>query len=343
MAPMAGGMAAAAAAKAPAKIPEKDAKLMLAQVGEVTISVGHLAERINRMSRYVRGRYQSLDKKRTLLDSMIEFEVLAKEAARRGFDKHPDVVRMLRQVMIQRLRQRVVEEKVKPEDIKDEDIKAYYEKHRKQYNKPETVRVSHIQVADEATARKVLSEVKAKGSDPRAFRALVQQYSTDNATKRRAGDLRYFTREDKRVAKEIIDAAFKLEKRGDVAGPVKSAAGYHVIKLTHRRQAIKREVTDPKVRQQILTRILRDRRRQALEGFKKQLRDKATVKVYDDRLAGVKIDTTIQRRGWRRPGGRPGRRRMGRMPRRHPRLRRGPMLGRGARRTPGQTPARRHP
>ncbi len=298
-------------AKTPAKpvdkkqlIAEKDLKLELAKVGDIAITVGDLAERINRMSRYVRGRYESLEKKRALLDSMIEFEVLAKEAARRGFAKHPDVVRMLRQVMIQRLRQRVVEDKVKRSTIADADVQAYYDKHKAQYNKPETVRASHILLKEKAEAVKVAAEVKAKGNDPRAFRALVKKYSTDQATKRRAGDLRYFTQADKRVPKEVIDAAFKLVKRGDVSGAIKSKLGWHVIKLTHRRKAINRKVDDPKVKQQIVTRILRDKRRKALETFKKDLRTKAKVTVHSDKLAAVKIDTTIQRRGFR--GGRRG-------------------------------------
>ncbi len=314
-APMAAaGMAAGKATEKAPLIAEKDKKLELARVGDVTITVEQLAHRINRMSRYVRGRYQSLEKKRKLLDSMVEFEVLAKEAARRGFADNPDVVRMLRQVMIQRLRQRVVEQKVKRSDISQQDVKAYYEKHERQYNKPETVRVSHILVKDEDAAKRVLVQVKKKGNDPRAFRALVQKYSLDKATKRRAGDLRYFTRQDKRVPKPVIEAAFKLKKRGEVGGPVKSARGWHVIKLTHRRKEIHRKVDDPKVKQQIVTRILRERRREALNAYKSKLRKEAKVKIFEDRLADVKIDTTVQRRrrGWRGRGqmrrGRQGRR-----------------------------------
>ncbi|MDY0000342.1 MAG: peptidyl-prolyl cis-trans isomerase [Polyangia bacterium] len=307
------GMAPEGAAVKPPEIPEKDRKLELARVGDVVITVGELAERINRMSRYVRGRYESIEKKRGLLDSMIEFEVLAKEASRRGFEKHPDVVQMLRQVMIQRLRQKVVEDGITRESISDADVNDYYEKNKAQYNKPETVRISHILVKDETTAKKVLEEVKSKGNDPRNFRAIVQQYSVDEATKQRAGDLRYFTRDEKRVPAPVIEAAFKLEKRGDVAGPIKSEAGFHVIKLTHRREAINRPAQDEKVKNQIVTRILRDKRKDALENFKKNLRDKAKVTINDDRLAAVKIDTTIQQRGGEgRPGPKGGR--LGRPP-----------------------------
>lgn len=281
----------------PVEIPERDRKLELARAGEVVITVGDLADRINQMSRYVRGRYESVEKKRNLLESMVEFEVLAKEASRRGFDKHPDVVQMLRQVMIQRLRQKVVEDQIRPESIGDAEVKEYYEKHKDQYNKPETVRISHILLKDEATAKNVLKEVQAKGEDPRAFRGIVQQHSIDEATKQRAGDLRYFTRDETRVPKPVVEAAFKLVKRGDVAGPIKSEAGFHVIKLTHRREAISRPADDEKVKNQIVTRILREKRTTALESFKKNLRDKASVKIHEDRVAAVKIDTTIQQRG----------------------------------------------
>ena len=73
----------------------------LARIGTFVITVGDLSTRINRMSKYVRSRYRALDKKRSLLESMVEFEVLAREAGRRGFGRHPDTVRMLRQTVVE--------------------------------------------------------------------------------------------------------------------------------------------------------------------------------------------------------------------------------------------------
>jgi peptidyl-prolyl cis-trans isomerase C len=281
----------------PPALAEADAKLELAKVGDTTITVADLADRINRMSKYVRGRYQSLDKKRAMLDSMVEFEVLAREAQKRGFAKDPEVVRMLQQVMVQRLRQKVVEDQVKESDITDKEIKEFYEKNKAQYQKPETIRISHIVVKDEETAKKVLADVKAKGSDPRAFRELVQQYTIDEATKRRAGDLRYFTKDEKKVPAEVVEAAFKMAKAGDVAGPVKSAQGWHVLKLVHKRPEVNRPPEDPQIKAQIVTRLVRDKRRTALETFRTNIKAKAKIQIYEDRLAAVKIDTTVQRGG----------------------------------------------
>src|SRR5262245_17686872 len=77
--------------------------MVLAKVDDVVITVGELQERLNRMSPYVRARYTSLEQKKEFLDSLIRFEVLAKEAQRRGFDQDPEVIRSMKQVMIQKL------------------------------------------------------------------------------------------------------------------------------------------------------------------------------------------------------------------------------------------------
>src|SRR6185503_15813329 len=68
-----------------------------------TITVAELQDRINRQSPYVRARYTSLEQKKEFLDTIIRFEVLAKEAFKRGLDRDPEVVRTMKQVMIQRL------------------------------------------------------------------------------------------------------------------------------------------------------------------------------------------------------------------------------------------------
>src|SRR5262249_7336304 len=75
----------------------------LATIDDVTITLGEFQERINRQSPYIRARYTSLEQKKEFLDSLVRFEVLAKEAYKRGLDKDPEVVRTMKQVMIQKL------------------------------------------------------------------------------------------------------------------------------------------------------------------------------------------------------------------------------------------------
>jgi len=92
-----------------------DLSTPLAKVDDVVITVGELQERLNRQSPYIRARYTSLEQKKEFLDSLIRFEVLAKEAERRGFDKDPEVIRTMKQVMIQKLMKDEFEVRVTPD------------------------------------------------------------------------------------------------------------------------------------------------------------------------------------------------------------------------------------
>ena len=161
----------------------------IATIDDAVITVGEFQDRINRQSPYIRARYTSLEQKREFLDNLIRFEVLAGEAFKRGLDKDPDVVRTMKQVMIQKLMKSEFENRIKPEDITDADMKAFYEEHRDEYNKPEEDRVSAIILADAKTAAKVAKLAKGdKGKTNKGFRELVNKYPTDDKNMVRGGD-----------------------------------------------------------------------------------------------------------------------------------------------------------
>src|SRR5262245_7958506 len=126
-------------AQSPAELGE-----VIAQIDDFKITVGDFQDRINKQSPYIRARYTSLERKKEFLDNLIRFEVMAKEAKKRGLDQDPEVVRTMKQVMIQKLMKAEFETRVKPEDIKDDEMKKFYEEHKAEYNKAEEVRVSAI-------------------------------------------------------------------------------------------------------------------------------------------------------------------------------------------------------
>jgi peptidyl-prolyl cis-trans isomerase C len=259
----------------------------LAKVDDVTITVGEFQERINKQSPYVRARYTSLERKKEFLDNLVRFEVLAKEAERHGMAHDPEVVRTMKQVMIQKLLSSEFD-KMKPEDITDGDCKKYYDAHPEEFNKPEEVRVSSILVKDAAVAKKVMADSRMKGVDNQGFRTLVAEYSIDQATKDRGGDLRYFDQKTKEVPHEIVEAAFKLQNVGDIAPPVKTSAGLAILKLTGRRKALVR--TFDEVKQQVRNRLYRDKRTESMEEFVKKLREKSNVKIDESKLAKVQVE-----------------------------------------------------
>jgi parvulin-like peptidyl-prolyl isomerase len=116
------------------------------------------------------------------------------------------------------------------------DVERWHRRNISKYSAPELVRAKHIlitpiratAVADRAArarADSLLSRIRA-GED---FDALAARYSDDPATKDKGGDLGVFARGTMLQAFE--DAAFAMQE-GDLVGPVKTEAGYHVIRCT---------------------------------------------------------------------------------------------------------------
>jgi peptidyl-prolyl cis-trans isomerase C len=285
---------AQAGAKQPPGLPGQspaDLAEPVAVIDGQAITVAEFQDRINKQSPYVRARYTSLEQKKDFLDTLVRFEVLAKEAQKRGYDQDAEVVRTMKQVMIQKLLKDEFETKLKPEDIPEDELKKFYEAHSSDYNKPEEVRVSVIVVKDKAKAQKVLAEAKLPANaDNKAFRDLVTKYSEDADSKTRGGDLRFFAADGKGIPPEVVKASFELKNQGDLGGPVATASGFYIIKQTGLRKAINKPFEE--VKRQIQNRLYRDKRTESMETFVADLKKKAKIEVKTDALAKVKVDTS---------------------------------------------------
>lgn len=137
--------------------------------------------------------------------------------------------------------------------VTDEEISKYFDENKASFNQEEEVRASHILVKTKEEAEAIVKQLK-EGAD---FAALAKEKSADTGSKDNGGDLNFFKKGD--MVPEFSDAAFKL-KVGETSGAVKSDYGYHVIKVTDRKEAheytlaekkdeIKKTLTAQKVQQ----------------------------------------------------------------------------------------------
>ncbi|HET7504729.1 MAG TPA: peptidyl-prolyl cis-trans isomerase [Kofleriaceae bacterium] len=264
----------------------------LAKIDDVTITLGELQERINRQSPYIRARYTSLEQKKEFLDSLIRFEVLAKEAYRRGLDKDPEVVRTMKQVMIQKLMRDEFDAKITADSVTDAEMKGYYDANLADYVKPEEVRVSAIIVKNRAQADRVALEARGEaGKTNKGFRDLVGRYTQDEDSKLRGGDLRYFDAQTKEVPAPVVRAAFALPSTGDVSTAVDAGNGtWYVLKQTGRRKAMTKSFDDAKPA--IRNKLFRDKRLAAQKDFVDGLKAAAKIEINEPNLAKVRIDTS---------------------------------------------------
>lgn len=263
---------------------------ILATVGDRKITVADLEQQIGRKPPYLRARYASAEQKKTLLDDTVRFEALAQEAARRGYDKDPEVVLAAKQQMISRLMAKDFESTQSAAGIPDADIERYYGEHRAEFSKPEEVRVSEIVTSDESKARKACTEAKARagvaGPDLRSFRDLVSAYSEDEASRANGGDVGSFSSDTTAVPSPVVEAAFRL-KIGEISGPVKAGGRWVVLLLTQKRSGFERPLAD--VKDEIRQRLFRDAHERAMAAFIEAAEERASVARHDENLAKVVV------------------------------------------------------
>lgn len=317
---------------------------VLAKIGDRAITVGDFEDRLNKQGPFRRFQFNAPEKRREFLDQLIEWELQAQEAERRGLGDDDAVEAQMKRVMSSMLLKREVEEQVRPDDVTEEEMRSYYQQHNDTFHRPERVRAYHIVISDRSKAQDVLSRMLEEEVDTREFRRLAREMSEDPVTKRRGGDLRYFTRADERgdddpeIPGPVVDATFELlekrralQERAKKAGGakaainkalegfnpiypklVKTAQGFHIIRFMGHRDAVHRDFEE--VSRQIRSRIWREKRQQARETFINELRERHEVDVNEAHLKLVEVDTAVG------PG---ARRRRGPMPRGPRRRRRG--------------------
>lgn len=120
----------------------------------------------------------------------------------------------------------------------EDDLKKLYEDNRSNYVLEEQRRARHILIPvngdDDAGAKKQAEAVLAEVRSGKDFAELAKKYSKDAASAAVGGDLDFVSR--KNFVGPFGDTLFGM-KVGEIAGPVKSQFGYHIIKLEEIRPA----------------------------------------------------------------------------------------------------------
>jgi peptidyl-prolyl cis-trans isomerase C len=281
----------------PAGLTAEQAAKVVAKVGERSITVGDVTRQINRLSPYIRRRWAAPEKRKEFLDKLVRVELLSQEAERLGLGDDPEIQRTLKQVMIRLFVKDVLEKDVLPSSVPEAELKAEYEKEIDKYKRPEQVRASHIVVATKTEATKLIAELKQNTTDARVFREKAREASLDAESKDRGGDLGYFSKPAQRredeplIDPKVAEAAWTLANIGDLyAEPVQTSKGFHVIKLTNKRPEMNR--TFDSVKRIIESRLLRDKRKEAMDKYVADLRGKSKVEVFAENLDKLKVEVS---------------------------------------------------
>ena len=116
--------------------------------------------------------------------------------------------------------------------VSDEELKTEYEKSKSAYVQPEERHVRHILIEagkDDAAAQKQAQEAYEQAKSAADFGEVAKKLSQDAGSASQGGDLGWMKR-DAPTDKAFIDAVFAMNA-GEIRGPLKTEAGYHIIQL----------------------------------------------------------------------------------------------------------------
>ncbi len=254
---------------------EKDGGKVLAKIGAQVITLEDFEERISQLP--YRSQVMVQDNKERFLDELVNRQFLLLGAAKLGLEKDADVIKNIKeareQILISKFVQEEVDKKVET-DVTDDEAKSYYEEHKEEFLIPERVKASHILVEEESKANQLLARL-SQGGD---FAAIAKENSIC-PSKERGGDLGFFSAGQ--MLPEFEKAVFNL-KPGQVSGVVKTAAGFHIIKVTDRQPG--RKLTYVDVERRIKRIIVRERMKEKFDELIAVLKEGVKLEINEDLL-----------------------------------------------------------
>jgi peptidyl-prolyl cis-trans isomerase C len=243
---------------APKKASTPGAKLV---VNGVTIP----QSRIDAMNRELntQGQPDNAERQNAVREELVNREVLAQAAQKRGLDKNPDIqaqMDMARQAVLVRA---LFENEVKTNPITDADLQKQYEQFKGSMGTNE-YKVAHILVDKEDDAKSIVEQLKKNPGD---FAKIAKERSKDPGSKENGGDLDWGP--SARYVKPFADAVTSQPKGQISAAPVKTDFGYHIIRVDDVRPLKVPEFTEVKeqfkqrAQQQQIQRMVVDLRQKA--------------------------------------------------------------------------------
>ena len=243
--------------------------------------------------------------KLAFLDKLINMNLLAAEAKKRGFKNNPEII-AVKKNRLAALMQRNIENNIKITDPSDSEISKYYNDNIGMFNKPEKIRARQILLTDKIKATALLKKLKESKISQYDFRKLAIEKNEDNESAEKGGNLSFFTKDGTRrtghppVDPKLAQAAFDIPENGDLyPSVIQTSTGYHILMRTGHRAPINTTIENAKER--IARLIKRDQRQKQIDDALAALEKKYKVTLFEENLKHVVIDLSQQPVNFRHP------------------------------------------
>jgi peptidyl-prolyl cis-trans isomerase C len=179
-------------------------------------------------SRVAQGQPDSPEMRKGIRDALINQEVVAQEALKRGLDKQQHVAARIELDRQSALVNAFFEDYMKKNPVTDDMLRKEYERIKPEIPAKE-YKVRHILVEKEDEAKNLIAQIRKGGS----FEKLAAEHSRDPGSKARGGDLDWAPAEN--YVKPFAEAVTRLKKGTMTDAPVRTDFGYHIIRVEDER------------------------------------------------------------------------------------------------------------
>ncbi len=155
--------------------------------------------------------------------------------------------------------------------VTSEEVEDYYQKNKEQYQEPEKVRLRWIVLSSQEQARDVVDQLE-QGAD---FSQLARQYSIDDDTRDRGGELGELSRA--KLPPEVAEIAFKLNP-GEHSQVVRIQKGYTIVQVDERIPPRQKDFEEAE--SEIRTTLISQKKEEKFRAWLEELRKEAEIKIY---------------------------------------------------------------
>jgi peptidyl-prolyl cis-trans isomerase C len=267
----------------PGTAPAADAGAVVARYAGKVLTTGETQEAMKRLPGPSRVYLSSPDRKRQFVDNLIVNDLMFEQGRKLGLADDPDITRQVDDFRERLVVQRVMRDLRKRPEVSDDEAKQKYDANPNLYSTTQ-IRASHILVKDEATAKAIREQLV---KNPDSFADVAKEKSTDLGSGRRGGELGLFG--PGRMVPEFEVVAFAL-KPGEISEVVKTQYGWHVIKVTDRKEGTVRPFEQ--VKAQIKSQLANQRLQAQLDQYMNDLRAAADIQIDDKVLDALQPPPT---------------------------------------------------
>lgn len=208
--------------------PPKPAAGSLAAVGEEQITEDDLRRFEAEMDPAHRSAKKGIEAHREHLQSLIDIELMVREALALDLDRDPELVQALEHVRRGAMIDAYLHNKLAQNvQLTEQQMRESFAAHPAS----QAVRGAHILLATRQQAEAALAEIRAGQS----FEEVARRRSLDRQTAAKGGAFDKYYAFD-RVSDQIYEKVFKVMKVGEISAPFRTNQGYEIVKVLDKKQ-----------------------------------------------------------------------------------------------------------